>query len=354
MFSGITVRSLLSLLKITVYKGESGEKLEAFSCRYQTISWSSLIFLAIGTFLGALTLGTGLLSFISNHFPSEEEGRFTVALTSGIGGLLIVISYFIFVHLKEIFWRQLALSSALGGEFLIVMGIAGEGYSLIGGVIVALLLLVLLLRLFPDAMHQIGSATIFCGILVFTLYDICPGYTEPLTTLFLLPFATLFLFYPLRNLDMRPISMVFIICPLIVSLYSNISGEGFSFSTSSISTRIIYMSFYIFLLYLLWSALSLVGKRFAIISFIPVFIFSLFTSSGISASFFIIFISYFLGSRLVLSAGVIANILFTVIFYISLDLSLSEKSLLLFLSSFILMLMVIWLQRKERQSDEEG
>ena len=66
MQSGITVRSLLSLLKITVYKGESGKKLEAFSCRTQVVSWPTLIFLAIGTFLAAIALGVGILSTISH------------------------------------------------------------------------------------------------------------------------------------------------------------------------------------------------------------------------------------------------------------------------------------------------
>ncbi|MBR7159250.1 MAG: DUF4401 domain-containing protein [Alphaproteobacteria bacterium] len=347
MQSGITVRSLLSLLKITVYKGESGKKLEAFSCRTQVVSWPTLIFLAIGTFLAAIALGVGILSTISHNFPSEEEGRFTVALTSGIGGFLIVLGYFLFIRLKTIFFRPTALSLALGGEFLIVMGIAGEGYSLIWGTIVALALLVLLLRLFPDALHQIGSATIFCAIFVFALREYIPEYAEPISTVVLLPFATLFLFYPLRNLDMRPMAMIFILFPLLVA------SEG-DFAAPAVTTRVIYMAFYAFLLYLLWPALSFVGKRFAVISFIPVFIFSMITSSGIAASFFIIFVAYMLGSRLVMSAGILANILFTVLFYAGLDLTLSEKSLLLFLSAFILMLMVIWLQKKEIQANDES
>ncbi len=353
MLQGITVRSLLSLLKITVYKGQSGADLEAFSCRYQTLSWPSLILSALGTWLAALSLGTGLLVLISNNFPSEEEGRFTVALTSGLGVLLLSGAYFVFVRFKGLFWRQVALSLALGGEFLIVMGIAGEGYSLLWGTIVALLLLVMLVRLFPDAVHQIGSSVIFCGILVFMLYDYIPDYTEPVTALLLLPIATAFLFYPLRNLDLRPMSMIFIICPLLVALFANLGEQAFSFSAAAVATRIIYLAFYSFLLYLLWPALSVVGKRFALITFIPIFVFGILTSSGIAASFFIIFIAYMLGSRLVMSAGLVANILFTVIFYLNLDSDLAEKSLLLFLSAFLLTLIIIWLQKKGESVNEE-
>jgi len=352
--NSLSVKTLLNLLDIKVTKAAAKQDyLQSFLASGFVSSWPSLILFSIGCWLAALALGDGVLAFIGTNFSSEEENRFTLTLSSLIGAGGIAAAYLIFISFKGIFPRMLAISTALGSEYLIVMAIAGEGYSFFWATVAALVLLVLMAKLFTDAAHQIGSAAIFCTILTFLVSSNTSNYFEPIMIVLTLPVAIGALFYPMKGLDLRPLGMVFLLCPLIIALYNAFEQSGDLFEFSDTISRIVYMAFYALLIYLSLPALSGLGRKFVLIIFLPILLFSLFTSSGIAASFLIIFIAYILKSRLVMSAGIGIGLLFTAVFYFNLDLPTEEKSAILLISGIAILLIMFILKKSVEARNEQ-
>ncbi len=350
----LSVKTLLNLLDIKVTKSAAEQGyLKSFLASGFVSSWASFILFSVGCWLAALALGDGILAFISTNFSSEEESRFTLTLSSLIGAGGIAAAYLIFISFKGIFPRMLAISTALGSEYLIVMAIAGEGYSFFWATVAALVLLVLMAKLFTDAAHQIGSAAIFCTILTVLISSSTSSYLEPIMIILTLPVAIGALFYPMKGLDLRPIGMIFLLCPLIIALYSAFEQSGDLFEFSDTVSRIVYMGFYALLIYLSLPALSSLGKKFVLISFLPILLFSLLTSSGIAASFLVIFIAYILKSRLVMSAGISIGLLFTALFYFNLNLPTEEKSAILLISGIVILLIMFVLKKSVEARNEQ-
>ena len=351
---GLSVKTLLNLLDIKVTKTTAKQdRLQSFLATGFVSSWASFILFSVGCWLAALALGDGVLAFISTNFSSEEESRFTLILSSLIGAGGIAAAYLIFISFKGIFPRMLAISTALGSEYLIVMAIAGEGYSFFWATIAALVLLVLMAKLFTDAAHQIGSAAIFCTILTFLIASHTSNYLEPIMIILTLPVAIGALFYPMKGLDLRPLGMVFLLCPLLIAFYNAFGHSSTFFDFSDTVSRIVYMAFYALLIYLSFPALSGLGRKFVLIIFLPILLFSLFTSSGIAASFLIIFMAYILKSRLVMSAGIGIGLLFTAFFYFSLNLPTEEKSAILLISGIVVLLVMFILKKSVEAKDEQ-
>lgn len=342
--------SLLQLFdRLDLVSAVNGKEDLISSLSTDKVFWPSFLLFSIGSWLTGFIMGYGVLGFLGTEYIAEES-RYTLLIAAIISFFGLFISYFVFVKVRGIFSRMLAISVALGSEYLIVFALAGEGASPLWAAIAAFVLLVLLAKPFADAAHQVGSSAIFCVMLVYVLSSYFNHYAMPLIVLCTFPIALLALFYPMKGLDLRPLGVVFLLPPLLFSLYCFKTTE-FSF-ISDVYGRIIYAGVFSFLLYLLWPALSFNGKRFMCCVFIPILLFGLFTSLGIAASFIIMFIAYMISSRLVLSVGFIANILFTVVFYLNLDLSPVGLALILFGTGLLIVLISLWVLHLVREGNK--
>lgn len=336
------VGTLLALLDINV-RGDRAKKedIEQFLYSSPSVLWTSFILFCLGSWLAGFAIGYGLLGLIGTQVSSEES-RFTVLIAAGIAFTLLLAAYLVFVRFKGVFPRMLAVAAALGSEYLIVFALAGEGYSPIWAAVAALVLLVLQARLITDAAHQIGSAAIFCFMLTYTVITYVSFYVEPVVVALTFPVALLALFYPMRGLDLRPLGMVFLICPLVLAFVNEFTGAVTVLADGS--ARIVYAGFFMILLYLLWPSLSVIGKKFISITIVPLLLFGLLTSFGIMSSLVVLFMSYMLSSRLVFTVGLITNIIFTVMFYMNLEASLDEKGALMMISGLVILGVILWLK----------
>ncbi len=344
---GISLLGLFDRLGI-VHVAERNEKIIG-NLSKDRVFWPSFLLFSIGSWLTGFVMGYGLLGFLGTKYMAEES-RYTLLIAALISFCGLLLSYFLFAKIRGMLSRMLAVSIALGSECLIVLALAGEGASPLWAAIAAFVLLVFLAKPFADATHQIGLSALFCTMLVYALSSYFNYYALPLVVLFTFPIALLALFYPMKGLDLRPLGVVFLLPPLLFSLYCFWMTD-FSF-ISDVYGRIVYAGFFSLLLYILWPALSPNGKKFMRYVFIPILLFGLFTSLGIMASFIIMFIAYMISSRLVLSVGLIANILFTIIFYYGLNLPLLYLSAVLFCTGFLIIGISLWashlLQEREK------
>ena len=344
---GISLSQLFERLGLTNTANDKKDIIKNLS--HDRLFWPSFLLFSIGSWLMGFMIGYGVLGFLGTEYMAEES-RYTLVIAALISFIGLFVAYFLFAKVRGIFSRMLAISIALGSEYLMIFALAGEGDSPLWAAIAAFVLLVLLAKPFADAAHQVGSSCIFCAMLVYVLSSYFYQYALPLTVLCTFPIALSALFYPMKGLDLRPLGVVFLLPPLLLSLYCFWAGE-FSF-IADVYGRIIYAGAFSFLLYLLWPALSSNGKKFMLCVFIPILFFGLFTSLGIAASFIIMFIAYMIASRLVLTVGIVANILFTVIFYTGLGLPMLSLAAVLFATGVLVIAVSFWVLHLTRESEK--
>lgn len=313
------------------------------------IFWPSFILFSIGSWLAGFIMSYGMLGFLGTEYTAEES-RYTLLIAAAIsfGGLFI--SYFLFAKIRGMFSRMLAISLALGSEYLVIFALAGEGHSPLWAAIAAFVLLVLLAKPFADAAHQIGSSAIFCTMLIYALSSYFFYYALPIAVLCTFPMALFTLFYPMKGLDLRPLGIVFLLSPLFLSLYNYWNGE--ICFIADVYARIIYVSVFSFLLYLLWPDLSKNGKKFMCFVFIPVLCLGVLTSMGITASLIIMFVSYMISSRLVFTVGIMANVLFSIVFYVGLSLPSTYLSVALCGTGMLIVCTSVWIRHLMKGSEK--